>query len=135
MSWLVDTNVISELSRKVPSPKVAEWLFERQDDLFISVLCIGELEKGLAMVAEATRRVRLERWVRNDVLVWFGDRVLPIDARVAVRWGRLLGEAKDPLPAVDSLIAATALTHRLTVATRDVEGFTRTGVALVNPWE
>lgn len=135
MSWLVDTNVISELSRRAPSPKVAEWLIERQDDLFISVLCIGELEKGLAMVAEATRRVRLERWVRNDVLVWFGDRVLPVDARVAVRWGRLLGEAGEPLPAVDSLIAATALTHRLTVATRDVEGFARTGVALVNPWE
>jgi toxin FitB len=135
MSWLVDTNVISELSRKAPNPKVAEWLLERQDDLFISVLCIGELEKGLAMLAEATRRVRLERWVRNDVLAWFGDRVLPVDARVAVRWGRLLGEAGEPLPAVDSLIAATAMTHRLTVATRDVEGFSRTGVSLVNPWE
>lgn len=135
MSWLVDTNVISELSRKAPNPKVAGWLLKRQDELFISVLCIGELEKGLAMVTEAARRVRLERWVRNDVLAWFGDRVLPVDARVAVRWGRLLGEAGEPLPAVDSLIAATALTHRLMVATRDVEGFARTGVALVNPWE
>lgn len=135
MSWLVDTNVISELSRKAPNPKVAAWLLDRQDELYISVLCIGELEKGLALVAEPTRRVRLERWVRNDVLAWFGERVLPVDARVAVRWGRLLGEAGEPLPAVDSLIAATALTHRLTVATRDVDGFTRTGVLLVNPWE
>ncbi len=135
MSWLVDTNVISELSRRAPDPKVSAWLLANQDELHVSVLTLGELEKGLSRVSDKARRLRLERWVRSDVPAWFGRRVLDIDAKVAVRWGRLVGSLVDPLPAVDSLIAATALEHRLTVLSRNASDFTRAGVAVLNPWD
>ena len=134
MSWLVDTNVISELSRRAPNPKVSSWLLANQDELHVSVLTLGELEKGLSKVADKARRQRLERWVRSDVPTWFGNRVLEIDVKVAVRWGRLVGSLSDPLPAIDSLIAATALEHRLTVVSRNKSDFTRAGVAVLDPW-
>ena len=134
MSWLVDTNVISELSRRAPNPKVSAWLLANQDELHVSVLTLGELEKGLSKVADEARRRRLERWVRSDVPTWFGNRVLEIDVKVAVRWGRLAGSLSDPLPAIDSLIAATALEHRLTVVSRNKSDFTRAGVAVLDPW-
>ncbi len=134
MSWLVDTNVISELSRRAPNPKVSSWLLANQDELHVSVLTLGELEKGLSRVADKARRQRLERWVRSDVPTWFGNRVLEIDVKVAVRWGRLVGSLTDPLPAIDSLIAATALEHRLTVVSRNKSDFTRAGVAVLDPW-
>ncbi len=134
MSWLVDTNVISELSRRIPDPKVSSWLLANQDELHVSVLTLGELEKGLSKIADKARRQRLERWVRNDVPTWFGNRVLEIDVKVAVRWGRLLGSLRDPLPAIDSLIAATALEHRLTLVSRNVSDFSRAGVAVLDPW-
>ena len=134
MSWLVDTNVISELSRRAPTPKVSSWLLANQDELHVSVLTLGELEKGLSRVADKARRQRLERWVRSDVPTWFGNRVLEVDVKVAVRWGRLVGSLTDPLPAIDSLIAATALEHRLTVVSRNKSDFTRAGVAVLDPW-
>lgn len=135
MSWLVDTNVISELSRKTPNAKVSQWLLEHQDDLFLSVLTLGELEKGLMKAVDATRRARLERWVRSDVPEWFEGRILPIDQRVAIRWGQLVGSLRDPVPAIDTLLAATALTHRLTVATRNTSDLGRTGAEIFNPWD
>jgi predicted nucleic acid-binding protein len=134
MSWLVDTNVISELSRRAPNPKVSSWLLANQDELHVSVLTLGELEKGLSRVADKARRQRLERWVRSDVPTWFGNRVLEIDVKVAVRWGRLVGSLTDPLPAIDSLIAATALEHRLTVVSRNKSDFSRAGIAVLDPW-
>ena len=73
MSWLVDTNVISELSRRIPDPKVSSWLLANQDELHVSVLTLGELEKGLSKISDKVRRQRLERWVRNDVPTWFGN--------------------------------------------------------------
>ncbi len=134
MSWLVDTNVISELSHRAPNPKVSAWLLANQDELHVSVLTLGELEKGLAKVTDKARRQRLERWVRSDVPTWFGNRVLEIDVKVAVRWGRLVGSLPDPLPAIDSLIAATALEHSLTVVSRNASDFGRAGVAVLDPW-
>ena len=134
MSWLVDTNVISELSRRAPNPKVSSWLLANQDELHVSVLTLGALETGWSRVADKARRQRMERWVRSDVPTWFGNRVLEIDVKVAVRWGRLVGSLTDPLPAIDSLIAATALEHRLTVVSRNKSDFTRAGVAVLDPW-
>ena len=135
MSWLIDTNVISELSRRIPDPKVSSWLLANQDELHVSVLTLGELEKGLSKISDKVRRQRLERWVRNDVPTWFGNRVMEIDVKVAVRWGRLVGSLVAPLPAIDSLIAATALEHRLTVVSRNAGDFSRTGVAVLDPWK
>lgn len=135
MSWLVDTNVISELSRNTPNAKVQEWLCQREEALYLSVLTLGELEKGIRKVTNAARRVRLQSWIQDLVLPWFGERILVVDRPVALRWGELNGAAKETLPAIDSLIAATALHHQLTVATRNTHDLDRTGVSTINPWE
>ena len=135
MSWLVDTNVISELSRRAPNPKVHQWLVDREEELFLSVLTIGELEKGLMQAPDPTRRARLERWLQREVLPWFEGKILPVDQAVAIRWGKLVASLKDPLPAIDALIAATALSHQHTVATRNTTDLARTGVDLINPWQ
>lgn len=135
MSWLVDTNVLSELSRRTPDPRVAAWLARHEDTLWISVLTLGELEKGLARVEEPSRRNRLQRWIRREVPDWFAGRILPVDREISVHWGRMLGRLRDPMPAIDSLLAATALVHGLEIATRNVDDFKASGVSVFNPWE
>ncbi len=135
MSWLLDTNVISELARPVPNPGVAQWLTAYEGELFLSVLTLGEVQKGISNLADSKRRRRLASWLDREIRPWFAGRLLPVDERVAVCWGRLQAQAGHPLPAVDSLIAATALEHGLTLATRNTVDMARTGVSLFNPWE
>ena len=139
MSFLLDTAVVSELVRKSPSAAVLKWI-DGQDEasLYLSVLTIGELEKGVARLPASARRNRLQSWVRRDLVGRFDGRLLPIDTRTATRWGSVTGESEKrgrPLPVIDSLIAATALVHGFTVATRNVEDFERCGAPCVNPWE
>ena len=139
MSFLLDTVVVSELVRKSPSAAVLKWI-DGQDEasLHLSVLTIGELEKGVSRLPASVRRSRLQSWVRRDLAERFGARLLPIDTRTAARWGTITGESENrgrPLPVIDSLIAATALVHGLTVATRNVADFERCGAACFNPWE
>ncbi len=115
-----------------------DWV-RAQDEtsLYLSVITVGELEKGIAKLPASARRSRLESWVRRDLASRFGERLLPVDTRVAARWGALAGEAEKrgrPLPVIDSLIAATALQHGLALVTRNVDDFKRCGVMLVNPW-
>ena len=135
MSWLLDTNVISELTRPIPDPDVARWLGEHEDEFFLSTLTLGEIHKGILALPESARRRRLASWFDQEIRPWFAGRLLAVDERVALRWGRLLAEAGRPLPAIDSLLAATALTHGLTLATRNTADMARTGVSLFNPWE
>ena len=132
--WLDDTNVLSELTRREPNARVQKWLVEHEEDLFISVLTLGELERGVRMAADAGRQKRLRAWLHNDVRAWFAEKILPIDENVAARWAEMLSRAKNPLPAIDSLIGATALTHQLTVVTRDERDMARTGAKVLNPW-
>jgi predicted nucleic acid-binding protein len=138
VSWLLDTCVISELVRPRPKASVVRWMEERtEDELFLSVITIGELEKGIAKLPESTRRTALEQWVRRDLADRFRDRLLMIDAVVSARWGALAGASEargQPLPVIDSLIAATSLQHDLTVVTRNSDDFERCGVRSVNPW-
>ncbi len=138
MSWLLDTCVISELSKPRPQSTVVEWIQTcLEDQLFLSVITVGELEKGIARLRQSDRRAALEKWVRNDVVARFGGRLLAIDAAIAARWGSLVGasEAKGkPLPVIDSLIAATSLQHGLTVVTRNTEDLERCGAHCLNPW-
>ena len=135
MSWLLDTNVISELARPVPNPVVTQWLTAHEDELFLSVLTLGELQKGISSLADSRRRRRLASWLDREIRPWFAARLLPVDERVAVRWGRLQAQVGQPLPAIDSLIAATALEHGLVLATRNTQDMVRTGASLFNPWE
>ena len=102
--------------------------------LYLSVLTLGELRKGIEAVSDATRRMALTDWLDSELPAFFAGRILAIDAGVADRWGRLLAVAGRPLPAVDSLLAATALHHRLSMVTGNSRDFTGTGLDVINPW-
>jgi predicted nucleic acid-binding protein len=138
LAFLVDTCVLSELVKKRPDPLVVRWVDEAEEEtLYLSALTIGELQKGVAKLRPSAKRRPLERWVATDLPARFVRRILPISIEVAVRWGELSGELErrgEPLPVIDALIAATALTSNLTVVTRNTTDLRRTGIKLVNPW-
>jgi toxin FitB len=136
--FLLDTNVISELVRRKPEPKVTTWV-EATDEtlLHLSVLTLGEIRKGIVSLRDPSRRVALGAWLDSELAMRFLNRILPIDEAVADRWGRLSAQAeaaKSPLPVIDGLLAATALQYNLTLVTRNVRDVAATGVPLFNPW-
>jgi hypothetical protein len=139
VSFLLDTSVVSELVKKVPHEGVVSWLSRQaEESLYLSVLTLGELEKGISKLRASARRDRLRTWLTRDLAARFADRLLPIDVPVAARWGKLSGDAEKrgtPLPVIDSLIAATALEHGFSVVTRNIADFERCGVGCVDPWE
>ena|SRR5450432_3445912 len=137
--FLLDTNVISELVRPRPETRVMEWM-EAADEglLHLSVLTLGEIRKGAALLAQGRKRTHLETWLEVDLPARFSKRVLPIDAAVADRWGLLVSEAKrkgTSLAVIDGLLAATAIHHNLTVVSRNVVDFKDAPVQVLNPWE
>lgn len=136
--YLLDTNVVSETIRPRPEARVLDWLAAGEAEaLHISVLTLGELEFGLALMAHGTRRTRLERWIRVELPARFADRVLPVDLRVARVWGRMRADGRvrgRPLPVADGLIVATAQVHGLTLVTRNVSDCGGRGVPTLDPW-
>ena len=135
MSFLIDTCALSELTRNNPSPLVSGWFDATPaKSLYLSVLTLGEIRRGVERLASSRRRSRITTWLENELPAWFEQRVLPINGQVADEWGRLTARLKNPLPAIDGLIAATALYHRLTVVTRNEPDFAPAGVAILNPW-
>ena len=138
MSFLLDTNVVSEWVKPRPAPGVVAWLAGADEDrLFISVVTLAELRHGVSRLPAGRRRDRLGEWLDTDLPERFAGRVLPVDAAVANSWGVIVAERERigrPIGAVDAFLAATAVTHRLTLVTRDVAGFARSVSALVNPW-
>ena len=136
MSYLIDTNVLSELRRKAPDPRVVAWLQARpRQSLFLSVLTLGEIREGLERVPEPARKQALLDWLEVELPNYFVGRVLAIDAATADRWGRLMAQAARPLPAIDALLAATALHNDLTLVTRNIKDFAGLDVPLINPWD
>jgi toxin FitB len=135
LSYLVDTNVISELRRgERCNPGVATWFAEVSTaDLYLSVLTVGEMRKGIEAIRRRDQRTAeaLETWL-GEVVATFSDRILPVDEGVAEQWGRF--NVPNPLPVVDSLLAATASVHGLTLVTRNVKDVERTGVPCLNPF-
>ena len=137
--FLLDTNCVSELVRNKPERRVVDWMGAADESLlYLSVLTIGEIRKGAAVLAQSKRRTYLESWLELDLQVRFSGRILAIDDAVADRWGLLAAENQlkgRPLAAIDGLLAATALHHNLTLVTRNVSDFTHTHLQLLNPWE
>lgn len=135
MSYLLDTNVISELRKGSRcDSSVAQW-FETvpREDIFLSALTLGEIRKGIENVRrrDAHSARALEAWLR-ELLETHKERILPVDLSIAEEWGRL--NVPDPLPVIDGLLAATAKIYRLTLATRNLKDVERSGVACMNPF-
>ena len=136
MSYLVDTNVLSELRRKQPSARVVEWFEQRPaTTLYLSVLTLGEIRKGIDQVADKKRKHQLQDWLEAELPAFFTGRILPVDLQVADRWGRLLANSSRSLPAIDSLLAATALEHDMTLVTRNEKDFSGLPLTVINPWD
>jgi toxin FitB len=136
--YLLDTNCISEIVRPHPEPRVIRWL-EATDErlLYLSVLTLGEIRKGVAGLPQSKRRKRLELWLELELPARFSGRVLPINVAVADRWGVLTADARRKgaaIAAIDGLLAATALHFNLTLVSRNVSDFASTHVLLLDPW-
>ena len=138
MNWILDTCVISEFSKARPSSQVIDWIEGCDEEtLFMSVLTIGELARGIARLPKSTRRAGLEHWLHAEIVPKFADRVLPITDRIATLWGQASGAADAkgrPVPTVDGLIAATAVIHDCTVVTRNRQDFEHSGARYFDPW-
>ena len=136
--FLLDTNAISELINPRPNQTVIEW-GEATDEsfLYLSVLTIGEIRRGISRLGVGRKKASLEAWLDNDVMLRFSGRILPIDLTIAVRWGRISADATangTPISVVDGLLAGTAIQHSLTIVSRD-EGFRSiAGIEVFNPW-
>lgn len=136
MSYLVDTNVISELRRTEPDPGVVTWFSDRPaTTLYLSVLTLGEIRKGIESLPNGKKRLVLRDWLEVGLPAFFAGRILPIDIPVVDRWGRLLARVKRPVPAIDSLIAATALHHGFSLVTRNETDFKFPELDVINPWQ
>jgi len=137
-AFLLDTNVISELIKPKANPKVTTWIDATDEELlFLSVLTLGEIRKGIVLLPRSARRTTLEAWLSKDLPVRFSGRILNIDQGVADRWGHLYGltSARGANVAViDGLLAASAIQHNLTLVTRSTQDVAATGVSLFNPW-
>ena len=115
---------------------MATWIESRPAiSLYISVLTLGEIRKGIERLADGERKFRLLDWLETELPTFFVGRIVPIDAGVADRWGRLVAEAGRSLPTIDSLLAATALVHDLVLVTRNVRDLSYAALEIVNPWD
>jgi predicted nucleic acid-binding protein len=139
MKLLLDTCVISDLVSRKPNPAVVEWIdAQDDDDVYLSVITIGEIVKGIEKLPESRRKQELPDWLKHDLLARFQGRILALDIDVLVEWGTLtarMERAGRPMPAVDSLISAVALVNHCTLVTRNVSDFEGAGVEIINPWE
>ena len=139
MKVLLDTCVISELVSKQPTPKVVGFVDSLDpEDVYLSVITIGEIAKGIEMLPKSRRKRDLHTWLKEDLLVRFEGNILPLDTDVLLEWGALtarLESAGKTMPAMDSLIAASALSKKMMLVTRNVSDFEDAAVEIVNPWK
>jgi predicted nucleic acid-binding protein len=138
VTFLLDTNVVSEWAKPRPDPNVIRWLDEVDEDrVFLSVASFAEIRDGVECLPTGERRARLAAWLADDLPTRFDGRVLGIDRRIAETWGIIVARARHAGVAVDTMdafLAATAQVHGLTLATRNARDFARVDVSLFNPW-
>ncbi len=139
MNFLLDTNVLSEVRRPEPEPRVLDWLNRLDEDrAFISVISLAELQRGIALMDAGRRRDALAEWLANDLPDRFAGRILEVDRASATQWGDLMAYSKRSgvaLATMDGFLAATALANGLALVTRNTRDFTPFGVSLINPWD
>ena len=139
MNYLLDTCVISELIKKQPDYKVLQWISDIEEaNMFISVLTIGELHKGIEKLPESRKKNKLHNWVTHDMGKRFQDKIIDFDLQTATIWGKIQARSEisgQKLPAIDSFIAATGISHDLIVVTRNTKDMQNSGVELLNPWK
>lgn len=139
MSFLLDTNVVSEWVKPQPNPHVVEWLTQvLEDRVFLSVASLAEIRRGIELMPPGRRRERLTGWLAADLPARFAGRILDIDRRIAEAWGVVMARGKKAGVSVsvwDAFFAATAEVHDLTLVTRNVQDFQKLGVPLLNPWQ
>jgi toxin FitB len=137
--YLLDTNVISELTKLQPESKVVSWFQATGEELlYLSVLAIGEIRKGINLLPRSNKRVLLESWLANDLVLRFAGRIIEVNLDIAERWGLISAQAKiagTPLAVIDGLMAATALHHNLTLVTRNTKNVQVAGINTLNPWQ
>jgi len=138
VNYLVDTCVISELVKPRANARVVRWLRARTEaTLFLSVLTLGEVQKGVEKLVKGRRRAAIEQWLDEDLHARFEGRVLDVTVEVARLWGKIQGRTEREgriVPAIDALIAATAMTHEMTVVTRNESDIARAGAHVFDPW-
>ncbi|MBU6402284.1 MAG: type II toxin-antitoxin system VapC family toxin [Verrucomicrobia bacterium] len=134
--FLADTNLISEARQACPQPQVLDWLSKHETDLFISAVTIAEIQSGISRLEDGPKQAKLQKWF-DTLRELYRGAILAFDEPVAITWGKMnasLVRKGRRLPAADSFLAATALHHDLTVATRNERDFADAGVTTVNPW-
>lgn len=139
MKYLLDTCVVSELIKKKPNSRVAAWVANSEESkLFLSVLTFGEIRKGIEKLPESKKKEKLHNWVNFELRERFEKRIIDFDLQVATTWGKTQAfseSAGKGMPTIDGQIAATGITHNLTVVTRNISDMEISGVPLLNPWE
>jgi tRNA(fMet)-specific endonuclease VapC len=139
VSYLLDTNVISELISRKPNQKIIDWIDSLDPEMvYLSVITIGEIRKGIEKLAASQRKDNLASWLETNLLLRFAEKLVDINVDVVLVWGELTGRMErdgTPLAAIDSLIAASALAGNHTLVTRNEDDFRATGVSIVNPWK
>jgi len=137
VKYLLDTCVVSELIKKMPDSNVVNWLKQQDEsDLYLSVMTFGEIEKGIQQAPSVAQKKKLREWL-EDLEQRFQGRIIPIDIHVAIKWGEIQGSLVSrgkTLPAIDSLIAISALAHNFTVVTRNISDMERSTVNILDPW-
>jgi hypothetical protein len=139
MSFLLDTNVVSEWTKPAPNPLVVTWLNEvDEDQVFLSVASLAEIRRGVELMAPGKRRDRLTDWLISELPARFQGRILDIDSRIADTWGVDMARGRKAglnLGSMDAFFAATAEAHRLTLVTRNLQHFATLGIPLLSPWQ
>jgi tRNA(fMet)-specific endonuclease VapC len=139
MKYLLDTNVVSELVARQPNPRVVEWLdLQDPDEIYLSVITVGEIRKGIAKLPPSKRKQMIQAWLESDLLLRFHGRIVEIGVQTMLKWGELAGRLEKSgkqMSAIDSLIAALALEGDFTLVTRNEQDFENADIAVVNPWK
>ncbi|MET0606599.1 MAG: type II toxin-antitoxin system VapC family toxin [Beijerinckiaceae bacterium] len=138
MNYLLDTNVVSELARRDADRRLLAWAGSlAEEQVYLSVVTIAEIRKGIALLPQGKRRSSLDEWLREGLLDRFRQRIVGVGVEIAELWGLLAAQARSKgagFPAMDGFLAATALKHQFAIATRNTKDFSQLNVKVINPW-